>query len=76
MCDYDTIDPERDSISNDILNVSSIGENKLLHSSPEHRWYYLADQKVEELLVFRNVDSKGQRARKLDVRTSVVESGD
>lgn len=63
VLDYTTVDPDKDSTSNDILNASSVGENKLLHASPKHRWYYLSDQNVHELLIFRNVDSKGARAR-------------
>lgn len=63
LCDYDSVSPE-DSIANDFLCSTFVGENKLLHANPNHRWYYLSDQKVDELVVFRNIDSKGKRARR------------
>jgi hypothetical protein len=48
----------------DLLHVDRIGENQLLHPNKQHRWYYVKGQQPEELLVFRNVDSTGQRASK------------
>jgi hypothetical protein len=67
MCDYRSIEPGKDSIANDVVSRGSIGENELLHANPKHRWYYLSDQAVDEVIVLRNVDSKGQRAREFDL---------
>ena len=61
VCDHRTIDHRHDVIANDVLHEDSVGENWLLHKSSRHSWYYLSDQRVEDLIVFRNTDSKELR---------------
>jgi hypothetical protein len=61
-CDYRTVDPDNDIITADRLHVDRIGENQLLHSNLQHRWYYIKGQQPDNLLVFRNIDSTGRRA--------------
>lgn len=48
---------------NDAVHVDRVGENWILHYSDKHLWYYYNGMEVDELLVFRNTDSKGQRSR-------------
>ncbi|KAI1408049.1 putative CmcJ-like methyltransferase [Hypoxylon sp. FL1857] len=63
LCDYTSIEPERDIIAADRLHVDRIGENQLLFPSKQHRWYYIKAQQPQNLLVFRNTDSTGRRAK-------------
>lgn len=63
VCDYMSIDPKNDIISADRLHKDRIGENQLLFPSEKHRWYYVEGQQTCDLLVFRNIDSTGRRAR-------------
>ncbi|KAI9684530.1 MAG: hypothetical protein M1822_005618 [Bathelium mastoideum] len=63
ICDYTSIDPENDVAVSDLLHPDRIGENQLLHPNKQHRWYYIEGQQTDDLLVFRNVDSTGKRAK-------------
>jgi hypothetical protein len=65
LCDYQTIDMENDTISSDVLHERSVGENVILHKNPKHTWYYLSNQDEDDLIVFRNVNSKLQQPGKL-----------
>ncbi|KAG8163191.1 hypothetical protein KVR01_006488 [Diaporthe batatas] len=63
ICDWTTIDSQNDILVNDGIRRDRVDENCLLHYNEAHRWYYIKDQTTEDLLVFRNVDSSGCRAR-------------
>lgn len=63
LCDYTTIDTEEDIRLNDAIRRDLIGEGLLLHYNDAHKWYYFKDQGVNDLIVFRNSDSHGKRAR-------------
>ncbi|KAL6409840.1 hypothetical protein AUP68_06238 [Ilyonectria robusta] len=63
LCDYTTINTEEDIRLNDAIRRDLVGEGSLLHYNEAHRWYYLKDQGVNDLIVFRNSDSQGKRAR-------------
>lgn len=52
------------TVLNDVLHEDSIGENVLLYKDPHHQWCYLSDQDEDDLIVFCNVNSRGQRASK------------
>lgn len=54
---------ERDTLPNDCLHQTRVGENWLLTSHEGHVWYYLSGQLETDLIVFRNTDSEGARAR-------------
>lgn len=62
VCDSKTIDREHDVCANDVLHEWWVGENQLLHKNDQHAWYYLSNQDVDDLIVFRNMDSKDRRA--------------
>jgi len=68
VCDYQSVDPKGDVLPNDVLHEDCVGENWLLQKSRGHSWYYLSEQKVEDLIVFRNVDSKNERSSRFQVR--------
>lgn len=62
VCDAKSVDLAADFTANDVINEQTVGENGLMHYSPSHKWYYLADQEVDDLIVFRNANSLGKRA--------------
>lgn len=69
LCDYTTIDTEEDIRLNDAIRRDLIGEGLLLHYNEDHKWYYFKDQGVNDLIVFRNSDSHGKRAREWSTQT-------
>lgn len=64
VCDYNTIDQDNDIILTDSIRRNMIIEVSLLHYNEAHKWYYLDGHGIEDLLVFRNVDSEGKLPRK------------
>ncbi|KAK5652364.1 hypothetical protein OQA88_10556 [Cercophora sp. LCS_1] len=62
VCDCESVDFAKDYLANDVINERGVGENGLMQYSSRHRWYYLADQEVDDLIVFRNSNSWGKRA--------------
>jgi hypothetical protein len=63
LSDFNLIDPEKDTTTNDAIHYKRTGENTLLYYSDAQRWYYLSDMKKDDLIVFRNVDSEGKMPR-------------
>ena len=63
VCDFTSIEGD-DILNTDNVHPDRAVENSLLHRNDAHRWYYVAGQRVEDLIVFRIVDSTGKRARK------------
>jgi hypothetical protein len=63
VCDFQSIDPERDTTNNDSLHFTRVGENTLLHPAESHRWWCLSGMEPDDLIVFRNTDSEGKMPR-------------
>ncbi|GAW14059.1 hypothetical protein ANO14919_034510 [Xylariales sp. No.14919] len=61
MCDWTTIDCSKDIRVNDAIRRDRVDENAILHYNEKHMWYFMQDQSVEDLIVFRNADSMGRR---------------
>ncbi|KAF4992900.1 hypothetical protein FGRMN_6843 [Fusarium graminum] len=61
ICDWTTIDPERDIVISDSIGRDRLDEHSLLHHNPVHKWYYIKDQAPSDLFVFRNTDSLDKR---------------
>lgn len=61
VCDYTTIDKEKDILLNDAIRRDRVDEICVLQFNASHKWYYLRNQKVDDLLVFRNADSEGAK---------------
>ncbi|RSL45333.1 hypothetical protein CEP54_014317, partial [Fusarium duplospermum] len=65
VCDYTSVNIEHDITTNDALHINRVGENWLLYPNKTHRWFYLSGMEEDDLIVFRNTDSKGKLSRKL-----------
>jgi len=63
ICDYTTIDTEHDILLNDAIRRDRVEEISVLHFNEAHRWYYLKNQGINDLMVFRNADSHGEKPR-------------
>ncbi|KAF7503085.1 hypothetical protein GJ744_004332 [Endocarpon pusillum] len=63
LCDFQSVDLDKDVTPNDCLHETGVGENWLLHANDSHRWYFMDWQEEADLIVFRNADSEGVRAR-------------
>ncbi|EME85067.1 uncharacterized protein MYCFIDRAFT_135396 [Pseudocercospora fijiensis CIRAD86] len=63
MCDWTSVDSENDILLNDGLRRSGVVTNSLLHMNSAHRWYFMKSQGIDDLVVFRNADTTGKRAR-------------
>ncbi|KAI1760073.1 hypothetical protein GGR53DRAFT_523378 [Hypoxylon sp. FL1150] len=55
FCDWRTVNQSNDLIENDVVYAKSVGENQYLRHNPDHKWWFLAGQKPDEVVVFRNV---------------------
>ncbi len=62
LCDYRAVNPERDSLSNDILFREETGEKMLLKYNGAHRWYYMSDQDVDDDIGFRNTHTNSPKS--------------
>lgn len=48
-------------MAGDFVNVSGSTENTQVHFSGSQKWYYLAGQSHDELLIFKNADSEAAK---------------
>ncbi|KAI1083672.1 hypothetical protein F5B20DRAFT_415377 [Whalleya microplaca] len=62
LCDAQSVHLGDDVTPNDVLHETSVGENMLLYHNNAHLWYYIPNQQVDDLIVFRNSNSKSKRA--------------
>jgi hypothetical protein len=61
FCDSSSVDPYKDLEAGDYINDDenyNTEETYQVYHRPYYRWYYLSDQKTNELAVFRQYDSK------------------
>lgn len=58
FCDYNTVAPD-DVELNDVIHRTYVGESTRLQYSQSQKWYFLRDQAVDEVALFRNTDSTG-----------------
>lgn len=66
VCDHNTVDRENDILSSDSVRRNMVIEVSLLHHNDSHKWYFLDNHGVDDLVVFRNVDSQGTSPRKYE----------
>ncbi|KAF2185529.1 methyltransferase [Zopfia rhizophila CBS 207.26] len=58
VCDASTVDFEADTMAADLVTEHEITETVEVQYSAKQKWYYLAQQQPDELLLFKNVDSR------------------
>ena len=58
LCDYLSIDPQRDLVPSDNIYTHLVTETYNVYHNNRHRWYFLGDMKPDELLVFKSFDTK------------------
>lgn len=61
VCDATSVN-KKDLIPTDIIYPAYIAENCMVHYNVKQKWYWIPDQKSDELLVFKAVDSKEPRS--------------
>lgn len=59
LCDLRTLDPQ-DMMPLDEVYADDTLESYQVHYSPRQKWYYLSDQSVSEMFIFKSVDSEVQ----------------
>ncbi|KAF2232582.1 putative CmcJ-like methyltransferase [Viridothelium virens] len=57
LCDASTVDRRKDIEVADLLYPDYATENSQLYCSTAYKWYYLSNQTVDEVLVFKQMDS-------------------
>ena len=62
LCDYSSIDPQRDLVPSDNIYTHVVTETYNVYHHHSHRWYFLGDMKPNELLVFKSYDSMAAEA--------------
>ncbi|KAK5652960.1 hypothetical protein OQA88_9439 [Cercophora sp. LCS_1] len=63
VCDPTTINISKDATATDRVSPIYQGENYYLKYRDAHHWYWLSEQRVEELLVFVSFDSARDMSR-------------
>lgn len=58
VCDASTVNFEADTMAADLVTEHEITETVEVQYNSKQRWYYLAQQQPDELLLFKNVDSR------------------
>jgi hypothetical protein len=43
----------------DVIHRDRVGEQLLFYRNPDHRWYFLDNQVVEDVIAFKQTDSRG-----------------
>ena len=59
ICDSRTVRPS-DLIPSDLVRRRFVGESFYARFNPEHRWYYLSDQRPDEVTMLKIYDSDSQ----------------
>jgi len=58
LCDYTTVG-QGDLELTDIVHREYAGESGRLYHNESHKWYFLDEQQNDEVVVWRNIDSRG-----------------
>lgn len=56
LCDLRSVDTE-DLIPFDEVYIDDVLESYQVHYNPNQKWFYLSEQKSEEVLIFKSADS-------------------
>jgi hypothetical protein len=61
LCDHRTVDKD-DLVETDVVNEDYVGETYSVKYNPKHLFYWLKDQRPDELCVFVTFDSQNSPA--------------
>ena len=56
VCDSRSLQ-DADIIAADAIYERLVAENCIIHNNPTQKWYYVAEQKASEVLIFKATDS-------------------
>jgi hypothetical protein len=68
FCDARSVNDEEDPIKTDVVYEDSQGEMYMLRHNPRHRWFFLQDQTLNEVWLWRNSDARGVRPSECPLR--------
>ena len=60
VCDATTVNSEKDLVASDQVFPRHVVENIQVHYNPEQKWYYLRDQRPDELWLFKQGGSHSE----------------
>ncbi|KFY01638.1 hypothetical protein V490_00830 [Pseudogymnoascus sp. VKM F-3557] len=60
LCDYQSLSIPEDLEQVDVVHRDHVGESCVLYYNKNHKWYYLGNQEVQDVMVFRNTNSNGE----------------
>jgi hypothetical protein len=60
LCDYNTV-ALNDLEMSDVIHENYVGESVRVYFDPKHQWYFLSEQQNDEIVIFRNTDSRGMQ---------------
>lgn len=58
VCDARTVDFARDTMAGDVVDRHQVFENTQVHFDDKQKWYYLQHQMPDEIVFFKNADSR------------------
>lgn len=61
LCDWQTYEPETDSIARDIVFSHEAIESYMIFHNPGHRFYYISEQKPHEAWIMVQSDSSHRK---------------
>lgn len=63
LCDSRTIDVAVDAMPGDIVYKNFVTENLQVHYRSKQVWYYLSDQTVDEVIIFKSAESDPSKSQ-------------
>ncbi|KAJ5159115.1 uncharacterized protein N7500_008766 [Penicillium coprophilum] len=63
LCDYRTVNIDRDLLAADLVFPHYVGEQFYCKYDPDHQWYFLNHQRMNEFLLFKCYESRENVAR-------------
>ena len=61
LCDWSTYNPRTDAVARDIVYPDDAVETMQIFHNPKHKYYYLSDQKDDEVWIMVQSDSSHQK---------------
>lgn len=75
LCDSRSVDLEADLIPSDSVFPDTVSETLQVFQNPEHKWFFLDGQKINEMLLFKIFDSDESVSRCKYLFSQILEEG-